>query len=182
MKSNSDFFSEVIRLVPNLAGNSKVGIQLHPKEGPEAKVNATKLGGNFLWPKDEPWPMCNVPEVALIADYNWSAGLEDIDPTIGHNPKNIWPVSHPKHNRAYIGILQLRADEFPEMEFPHGKNLFQLLWCPRDHVRLFSPVCQVFWRDEGEVKDILLDPPAPEYPESDLIPEACRLETKRAIE
>lgn len=37
------------------------------------------------------------------------------------------------HNTPYAPILQLRRDDFPELPWPAGKDLFQLLWCPRVH-------------------------------------------------
>lgn len=43
-------------LVPELKGLSKVAIRLHPRYSSPAKVSESKLGGQFLWPADEPWP------------------------------------------------------------------------------------------------------------------------------
>lgn len=76
-----------------------------PREGPEPAVQATKLGGIFIWPRGEPWPTCDAPEVALIEDYVWDSGLAQIDSSLGHDLRNIWPQGHPKHNDVYVGIL-----------------------------------------------------------------------------
>ena len=37
------------------------------------------------------------------------------------------------HNTPYAPILQLRRDDFPELPWPPGQDLFQLLWCPQVH-------------------------------------------------
>ena len=37
------------------------------------------------------------------------------------------------HNTPYAPLMQLRRDDFPELPWPAGKDLFQLLWCPRAH-------------------------------------------------
>ncbi len=41
-----------------LAGKAKPAVRLHPRRG-KAPVDASKLGGDFLWPVDEPWPFCH---------------------------------------------------------------------------------------------------------------------------
>jgi hypothetical protein len=50
-----------------------------------------------------------------------------------------WPAATrgrpaPDHHVPYTAVLQLRADDAPpQWPFPPGMDLFQLLWCPRDH-------------------------------------------------
>src|SRR5713101_5323362 len=88
---------DVRRLFPELAERSRTTIRLHPRYGDEPPEDASKLGGTFLWPGDEPWPVC------------------------------------PAHKIPLVTVLQLRADDFPEIAFPPGANLFQILWCPREH-------------------------------------------------
>lgn len=43
-------------LLPELKGLSKVVIRLHPRYSATPKESESKLGGQFLWPADEPWP------------------------------------------------------------------------------------------------------------------------------
>ena len=61
-------------------------------------------------------------------------------------------------------MLQLRADDFPEMPFPPWADLFQLLWCPLGHNYAFMPKPFVFWRNSGEVRR-----PRRRMPEPDLV-------------
>lgn len=70
----------------------------------------------------------------------------------------------------------------PELRFPHGKNICQLLWCPRDHAQYNSPVCRVFWRTESEITDCLEQPPSPKFPEYDLVPDPSRVRLERVLE
>jgi hypothetical protein len=172
---------DVVRILPSFAGRQKISVRLHPRTcEPEPDIYSSKLGGHFLWPEDEPWPACDVPEVALLEDYVWTKSPEGYD--TGDNALNIWPKDHPKHNDAYVGILQLKAEEFPEIEFPSGKNLFQFLWCPRDHVCTDWIVGQVFWRKIEEVGRPLPRQPKPTFPDKDLTPSPCCIYPERVTE
>src|SRR5436190_1776608 len=55
--------------LPCLRGKAKTTVRLHPRPG-EAAVDASKIGGMFLWPKKEPWPVCpihnNIPYVTAL--------------------------------------------------------------------------------------------------------------------
>jgi uncharacterized protein YwqG len=81
----------------------------------------------------------------------------------------------------FVPILQLRAEDVPEIGFPDGKNLFQLFWCFNGVL-----ICKVFWRNRREIKDYLT-----ELPEDVLIeieenqsfyPTPCVLYPERVIE
>ena len=135
---------EITELFPYLSGREKITIRLHPRLNKSLELNRSKLGGNFLWPADEPWPICE------------------------------------EHEEVYVGILQLRAEDFPEIEFPANTNLFQLLWCP-----IFDydfPECLVFWRNELEITNPLAEIPQPSQPSQELVPNSCRLFPERVIE
>lgn len=153
-------------------------MRLHPRRAIEPDICQSKLGGRFLWPKDEPWPSCTEAEIALVEQYNFSASF---DYSLGYSPDNVWHLSHPQHNDFYVGVLQLRAEEFPEIKFPSNTNLFQLFWCPRNHI-LNSSTYLVFWRNEKEVTDPLITPPTPSYPERVLVPHPCCLYPERVTE
>jgi len=164
---------DVAKVFPFLAGLEKTTIRLHPRRCGDLPINASKIGGKFLWPKNEPWPVCSLPEVALLSDYDWSDSKD-----------NIWSVGHPKHNDAYVGVLQLRAKDFPEMEFPVDKNLFQLLWCPRDHEFKdgWRPDWRIFWRREGDIINLQSDIPEPNFVHDDYMPNPCSLNPELVIE
>jgi hypothetical protein len=58
--------------------------------------------------------------------------------------------------------LQLRKSDVPELGFPPGADLFQLLWCPQDHPEpLFIVAPRVFWRKASSVRNALRKIPKP---------------------
>jgi hypothetical protein len=150
---------DVAALFPEMAALAKQTVRLHPRPGPEPVVNASKLGGQILWPADEEWPVCTEPEWRREED------------------------TSPPHQHIYIPVLQLRRDEFPELEFPGDADLFQLLWCPNDHEDPFiAPVCKVYWRKEAEVTEPVADMPHPAPVEADYLPQVCCLHPERVVE
>lgn len=97
-----------------------------------------------------------------------------------------WPAREPwptcaEHGIPYVAVLQLRADDFPEMPFPQGADLFQLLWCPRDHEMWIQPA--TFWRRRPALSDVQ---PAPRLPEDQVfmsyVPVPCLLMPERVVE
>jgi hypothetical protein len=152
---------------------------LHPRRGEEPKIDESKLGGSFLWPKEEPWPICDQDEIALSDDYDWATPL---DLSLGHSHTNIWSPSHRKHNDTYVGVLQLTSDDFPEIAFPGQADLLQVLWCPRDHAYVGSPLCKIFWRKRGDILGAVKQPISPKNPDEDLIPNPCCLHPEPVIE
>ena len=48
---------DVEAAIPELRGKAKTAVRLHPRRG-EAAIDASKIGGTFLWPADEEWPTC----------------------------------------------------------------------------------------------------------------------------
>lgn len=58
----------VEEVFPELRGKAKATVRLHPRPG-KAPVDESKIGGMFLWPKREAWPVCpdhNVPFVTAL--------------------------------------------------------------------------------------------------------------------
>lgn len=161
---------EILALIPSLKGRAKKAVRILPQQGEEPGVNATKLGGSFLWPQDEPWFNCDVHEVALNEDYNWNYNPHEINISTGHHSTNIWSVFHPKHNDVFVTVLQIRFEDIPSMRFPEGKNIFQLLWCPRNHLITNSPLCRTVWRNENDIKTQLDTMPQSSYPDRELTP------------
>lgn len=166
MKHTSKPPINVTQVFPFLAGREKTTIRLHPRPDQEPAINESKLGGTFLWPQAEPWPICTEPELT----YN-----------ISYSPSIVEP-NQPNHNDFYVGILQLRGEEFPEIEFPPQTNLLQLLWCPNDHLPTSGMACKLFWRNEEDIINPIKSPPTPRRSNSDLVPYPCCLYPERVIE
>jgi hypothetical protein len=147
---------QVRELFPELAGQERTTVRLHPRYGDEPALDASKLGGTFLWPAEEPWPVC------------------------------------PAHEIPFVSVLQLCAADFPEMPFPPGADLFQVLWCPREHADV--PHCLLqpdpmywadphfFWRNRMEITRPRSDNPPPREAYYEYVPLPCRLLPERVIE
>jgi uncharacterized protein YwqG len=162
----------VEELFPELKGQAKTTVRLHPRRGLETGISESKMGGLFLWPADEPWPVCTELEASLkfkgLLLPNDSARFIDKD--------------DPEHNDAFIGVLQLRAEDFPEMIFPEEKDLFQLLWCPRDHLNEYCPFSKVYWRKEEDTVNPADKVFLPKNPDKNYLPQPCYLNPERVLE
>ena len=136
------------QLVPALKPLGRVAVRLHPRRG-EAPPEHSKIGGTFLWPREEAWPTCE------------------------------------EHGCNLVTVLQLRAEDIPELMFPTNHNLFQLLWCPNDHEKLtplYAPHSKVVWRNTADVQNPLSKMPEPNLNEFDYIPQLCTLHPERVLE
>ena len=49
---------DVRQVLPERAGQERTAVRLHPRYNPNLPVDASKIGGDILWPADEPWPTC----------------------------------------------------------------------------------------------------------------------------
>lgn len=75
------------------------------------------------------------------------------------------------------------------MPFPPGKDMFQVLWCPRDHKGDPDQPCPMlwadpkfFWRNRREIMRQRPDNPAPSEAYFDYVPLPCRLLPERIVE
>lgn len=93
-----------------------------------------------------------------------------------------WPTCQ-LHKEVLVTVLQLRADEFPELKLPAGKDLLQLLWCPLDHAELgHCPEPRIFLRSTKDIEKALESMPKPEEFEPDYYPTPCLLHAERVTE
>ena len=152
-----------------------------------------------------PSPLYNVsklfPELA-----ERTATTIRLDPRYGEEPLPdesklggtfIWPHDEPWptcpfHDIPLVTVLQLRAADFPEMPFPPGLDLFQMLWCPREHSDV--PECfekpnpmmwadpRFYWRNSHEIGRHRRDNPTPQKAYYEYVPLPCRLMPERVIE
>ncbi|WP_317795804.1 hypothetical protein [Actinoplanes sichuanensis] len=112
----------------------------------------------MLWPVDEPWPRCC-----------------DADP-YDHDY-----VSPAEPEPPLVPILQLFAEDVPEIPFPDGTDVLQVLWCPFDHDSFPRP--ELRWRRRADVGARRPAMPEPD-PESDpeRVPRRCLLDPERVTE
>jgi Domain of unknown function (DUF1963) len=121
-RTTPDLRLELATIVPSLRDSFQLGIRLHPRPVTVPQTPAvSKVGGLFLWPNDEPWPVCH-------------------DSDIGRRDKVV-------HNEPFVPLLQLLKEDFPTFPFPNGTDVFQLLWCPYVHEFDDLPAgWSVYWR------------------------------------
>ena len=139
---------DIATAIPELTRHVRRTVRLHPRRG-EPGLDASKIGGRFLWPADEPWPNCE------------------------------------EHGSSLVPVLQLRADDVPELGFRNDSDLFQLLWCPNSHERLephYAPMSRAYWRRRPLVGDLLGEPPPPGPVEDWYLPAPCELHLERVDE
>ncbi|MCL2585233.1 MAG: hypothetical protein FWE35_22550 [Streptosporangiales bacterium] len=153
---------DITTVFPELAGLAATTIRLHPRPGRPGTEDSS-FGGPLLWPADQEWPVCGLPH----------PGTE--------------PVPVPPDARPLLAVLQVYARDVPELPFPDGTDLFQLLWCPNAHDEpWYGPAAETFWRRAADVGDVLADPPAPVFDssldEDDFNPVPCLVHPERVIE
>ncbi|MFD0851162.1 DUF1963 domain-containing protein [Actinomadura adrarensis] len=150
------------RTFPELAEMARTTVRLHPRRGTPGRGDSS-MGGPLLWPRDEQWPRC--------AQFDQHDSFSDID-----LPTDPLPL---------VPVLQLYASDVPELPFPQGTDLCQVLWCPLDHDDAgCAPAITVLWRDSSSITDPLLEPPPsePDHSEEDYLPHPCVLAPERVIE
>src|SRR5579884_4241417 len=166
---------DIEAVFPILRGYGRETIRLHPRRGADPGLAASKMGGLFLWPSDEPWPRCTIDE----RSGQW---IED-PPQSGrfYLDDSLIAPDDAQHNDYLVGVLQVRQADVPQMPFPDGKDLFQLLWCPRYHPDTFAPYCRARWRRVADVDHPRTEMPQPRRTDFDdeLIPHLCVLSPER---
>lgn len=103
----------------------------------------------------------------------------------------LWPreLDWPRRPEGdpFIPLLQLRQQDFPEIPFPPGRDLLQILWHPqfteRRPIGFLAPSMRVYWWSEQELAGAAPSQPAA-APGSHpgLLPRASRLEPRRRVD
>jgi hypothetical protein len=151
----------ILAVLPELAPHARDAVILHPERA-EPDCQNSSIGGPLLWPSDEPWPECSLPDV------NSSAGV---------------PAT------AMVPVAQIFRRDAPGPWWPAGIDLLQILWCPNEHwdppaqQADVSPVLEVRWRRAADVITPLRTPPPPSrYEEDGYLPQACAITAERVTD
>ncbi|WP_326565718.1 hypothetical protein VSH64_28075 [Amycolatopsis rhabdoformis] len=140
-----------------LAPYARTTVRLHPAAG-EPTARESHVGGPLLWPAGESWPTCPVtwPPQVEATDDGWTGGHPDDEPV-----------------PSMIGAAQFFKEDFPELPFPEGTDVAQVLLCPTHHEgrHVFGPAIRVVWRDSAAVTDLAEVPEPPEVADDELLPE-----------
>ncbi|TYB71270.1 hypothetical protein FXF51_02215 [Nonomuraea sp. PA05] len=166
----------IAELFPTMKAYARTAVRLHPRPG-EPNIHDSHIGGPLIWPADEPWPTCD-RTIAL--------------------PDDDWKHRIPESPVPMVGVAQLYARNIPEITFPNGTDLLQVLWCPNEHLLEDNhvPFLQLIWRRISDLTGYLDDPPMrhhetpdspPDAPASELsleyyLPRPCLLNLERVTE
>ncbi|MFF3359141.1 hypothetical protein ACFYWN_42650 [Streptomyces sp. NPDC002917] len=155
----------VAEWIPELAGLVRNSTLLYPRSG-APRVHDSSIGGPLLWPVTEPWPQCADPE-----HYN---PMHESAPVVGTQPV------------AMVPIIQLYARDVPELPFPTGRDVLQIVWCPLIHESQdqCTALPRLHWRSEAEVTatGTLPDTPAPYDYDEGFVPRPCTISPTRITE
>lgn len=187
---------DVASVFPELAGMFRTATRLHPRAGAPT-AHESSVGGPLLWPAGEAWASCsqehdapvalNTPEEVrtlrrILARELWTdeehAEVSRIH--AGHDPSLLPEGPHP-----LIPVAQLYARDVPDLPFPEGTDLLQVLWCPFIDIedQSGSEAVQLRWRRAADVAEVLAAPPEPAYVGmSELVPVPCVLHPERVLE
>lgn len=157
---------DIAALIPELMPLARPVVRLHPRPG-SADPRTSSVGGPFLWPADEPWPMCPTTE------HHVSLWRNNNDPRPLKAGDNEFPLA---------GILQLFAADVPELPFPANTDLLQVLWCPFQETHYpVEPV--LMWRDSTQITETLDVFPTPHpLADDEVLPRCCVLDPERLVE
>jgi hypothetical protein len=180
---------DIAALFPELAPLARRAVRLHPRRGSEPGPGESKVGGTFLWPANEPWPMCSVGHAqteprrkqdAELLRGPWNERNREwcVNGFLSREPD---PRPEGQPHGAYVGVIQLRAADVPELGFPEGCDLFQLLWCPREHEEedYSGPECRVYWRQSSSISEVLKEQPGPAIFDPYYMPQVCQFLPER---
>ncbi|WP_258024823.1 hypothetical protein [Streptomyces bambusae] len=129
----------ILAAVPALAPYARPAVVLYPTQG-EPGLNDSSIAGPLLWPVDEPWPHCSVP------DELEQSGLPPV---------------------AMVPVAQVFRRDAPGEWWPEDADVFQLLWCPNTHwdppvpQADVSPVVEIRWRRAADLPQVPCSAPVP---------------------
>ncbi|MFD4609625.1 hypothetical protein ACFWOT_16270 [Streptomyces sp. NPDC058440] len=152
---------EVEAAFPELTGTVREVTLLYPRAG-QPGPDDSSIGGPLLWPADEPWPMCAEPD-----------HYKPLSAPVGPEPV------------AMVPVVQLYARNVPNLVFPAGTDLLQILWCPLVHEDdQYAANPRLYWRSSALIAAGATagEPPRPHTAEGDYLPRPCTVSPTPAVE
>ena len=109
-----------------------------------------------------------------------SGRLTSLWPSCGQPGHWAWPnEKSPAGTIPMVPVMQLFARDVPELQFPEGMDVLQLVWCPLIHPQdqAGAALPKLYWRSETDVlaTGVLRDIPAPQEGEfeEEFMPSPC---------
>src|SRR5688572_32036633 len=56
---------DIARALPDLTAMARTTVRLHPRRG-DQPAGGSKIGGSFVWPSNERWPVCDEHESSFV--------------------------------------------------------------------------------------------------------------------
>ena len=71
---------DAVKDFPELAPLARTAVRLHPRRAHDGFIDASRLGGTFLWPLHEPWPAYDENRISrFVQDLLSHNTLEDVN-------------------------------------------------------------------------------------------------------
>ncbi|EFL25636.1 LigA protein, partial [Streptomyces himastatinicus ATCC 53653] len=149
---------DIEAMFPELAEYRRTTTRLHPRPGSPGR-HESSVAGPFLWPADEPWPMCE-------AVHEKGHGVRDDEPI------------------PLLAAAQLFTRDVPDLTGPEGCDLLQVFWCPFEvHGPERAMDVVLKWRRSQDVGDALTDNPEPVVVgRAECVPNTCVLDPEQVVE
>lgn len=149
---------DIEAMFPELAEYRRTTTRLHPRPGSPER-HESSVAGPFLWPADEPWPLCE-------AVHEKGRGVRDDEPI------------------PLLAAAQLFTRDVPDLTGPEGCDLLQVFWCPFEvHGPDRTMDVVLKWRRSQDVGDVLTDNPEPVVVgRAECVPNTCVLDPEQVVE
>lgn len=199
---------DLAKVFPELAGLERTTVRLHPWQDAVTERDSS-LGGPLLWPAAEAWPVCSVdhPDERPLtsaegkrlqrrreeireemANYEY-VGPHPLDDEYAKLEISIRELRReeyaddPAASLPMVPIAQFYARDIPELPFPDGTDVCQVLWCPTDHEPHCGPRPLVRWRDSASVTETRAAmEPDRALSDEESVPAPCRIWPERVTE
>lgn len=160
---------------PELVHYQRAATRLHPRPGAPDRRESS-VGGPLLWPTAEPWPTCSQGHQITQPRLTAAEQAAGIPP----RPWSLYGLL--PEPVVLVPILQLYVSDAPQLSFPDGTDLLQILWCPNIHTD-WAPRARAFWRRTADIRDPLPQMPAPNRVEGErFVPQACVVHPEQVSE
>ncbi|MGW2329016.1 hypothetical protein ACWC5C_25115 [Streptomyces sp. NPDC001700] len=173
---------DIEAMFPELAEYRRTTTRLHPRPG-SPKPHESSVAGPFLWPVDEPWPMCEAVHEKGCGELLSDVRLERR--FLAHSREGCHlPELRDDDPIPLLAAAQLFTRDVPDLTGPEGCDLLQVFWCPFEaHGPDRTMDVVLKWRRSQDVGDILTENPEPVVVgRAECVPNTCVLDPEQVVE
>lgn len=183
--------------LPGTGGqHSATATRLHPRPGGPTTGDSS-VGGQLLWPVDEPWSVCTDGDAHYVSELRTPATVrrsreiyaaaaaraaasgaryELTDSERSEVPDYDFSEPHDLIEQPIplVAVAQLYRRDVPDFVGPADADLFQVLWCPLGHPEEgYNPRVRLYWRRSANVTRPLNAAPEPPVVTDSYLPVSC---------